>query len=258
MLTLGLVSITFRPLPPRAVTDLCVHAGLQSIEWGGDVHVPAGDLPKAREVAGLTSDAGLSVAAYGSYFRTIDRDGSLPDFDPIVATAAELGAPSIRVWAGTKDSDDISESEFQTLVVRLRSMAALAAEATIRVCLEFHGGTYTDTTASTLRLLDAVDHPNLDTLWQPPVGMPTQDCVESLRACLPRASNIHAFHWEPMRERQALATGTDRWLDYLRTLKQSDADRHVLIEFVKNDSPDQLVDDAATLRELCVEVFRTP
>ncbi len=250
MITPGLVSITFRPLSPREIVDLCVRTGLRSVEWGGDVHVPPINSAHARDVARLTTDAGLTVAAYGSYFRIIDGDGSLPDFEPIVATAADLGAPTIRVWAGTKNSEEVNGTAFDTLVERLQSMATLATTANIRVALEFHGGTFTNTTQSTLDLLDAVNHPNLETLWQPPVGMSAKDCAKSLEACLPRTNNVHVFHWTPMHERQPLAEGTDRWKTYLDMLAKSSQDRHLLLEFVKGDSVDQLRADAETLLSL--------
>ena len=50
----GLVSITFREKSPEEIVGLVVEAGLDGIEWGGDVHVPHGDLAKAREVRANT------------------------------------------------------------------------------------------------------------------------------------------------------------------------------------------------------------
>src|SRR5256885_10789300 len=69
MLHPGLVSVTFRKLPPREVVSLAKQAGLYGIEWNGDVHLPPGDLGKARDLRELTLEAGLQVAAYGSYHR---------------------------------------------------------------------------------------------------------------------------------------------------------------------------------------------
>ncbi len=94
----GLVSVSFRALSPREITGACLEAQVRGIEWGGDVHVPPGDLENARAVGQMTRDAGLQVAAYGSYFRC---DGS--DFEPVLETALAVGAPLIRVWAGTVD-----------------------------------------------------------------------------------------------------------------------------------------------------------
>ncbi len=63
MLRSGLVSITCRKLTPQEVVSLCARAGVRGIEWGGDVHVPAGDVALAREVGALTAYRGRDVAA---------------------------------------------------------------------------------------------------------------------------------------------------------------------------------------------------
>ncbi|HNC24059.1 MAG TPA: sugar phosphate isomerase/epimerase, partial [Opitutaceae bacterium] len=96
----GLVSVTFRALTPTQIVALVRQAGLRGIEWGGDIHVPHGNLARAREVREMTQEAGLSVAAYGSYYRAAQSEADGLAFEHVRATAVELGAPTIRVWAG--------------------------------------------------------------------------------------------------------------------------------------------------------------
>jgi len=50
MIYTGLVSVTFRKLSPTQIVNPVSKVGLQGIEWGGDIHVPTGDIYKAREV----------------------------------------------------------------------------------------------------------------------------------------------------------------------------------------------------------------
>ena len=64
----GLVSISFRDKTPEEIIEYSLCSGIDAIEWGGDVHVPHGDIEKAKEVARLTLDAGLSMPEYGSYY----------------------------------------------------------------------------------------------------------------------------------------------------------------------------------------------
>ena len=45
---LGLVSVSFRPHTPEDILKAMQCAGLNYIEWGGDVHVPHGDEKTAR------------------------------------------------------------------------------------------------------------------------------------------------------------------------------------------------------------------
>ena len=63
MLSTGLVSITFRNLKPIDIVKLVSQAGLKGIEWGGDIHVPHGNIERARETAKMTEDYGLAIAA---------------------------------------------------------------------------------------------------------------------------------------------------------------------------------------------------
>ena len=65
----GLVSVTFRQLPADEVPEMAAKAGLAAIEWGGDVHVPLGNLVAAQRVKALSEVHGLEIAAYGSYLR---------------------------------------------------------------------------------------------------------------------------------------------------------------------------------------------
>ena len=108
MISSGLVSITFRKLSPREIVDLVAKAQLDAIEWGGDVHVPHGDLSAAKDVHKMTNDAGLSLSSYGSYYR-VGHDEPVP-FGEVLETAVELKAPTIRVWAGKKGSNDADEA----------------------------------------------------------------------------------------------------------------------------------------------------
>ena len=43
----GLCSVTFRRCSAAEIVELATRAGLRCIEWGGDVHVPHGDLRTA-------------------------------------------------------------------------------------------------------------------------------------------------------------------------------------------------------------------
>lgn len=246
----GLVSITFRKLSVEEVIQLVVQGGLGEIEWGGDIHVPHGDTTRAREVRRLTEEAGLRVAAYGSYYRLGDDSGKGPDFAAVLETALALGAPTIRVWPGTRGSADADEGYRARVAAESMEIAETAAAAGITISYEFHANTLTDTTQSATALLLAAPHTNLYTLWQPPNGQSAEYCQEGLRAVLPRVSNIHAFHWWPSgAEKHPLAAGEARWNTYLEILREGGrGDAAILLEFVKGDDPAQFLEDAATLR----------
>jgi 3-dehydroshikimate dehydratase len=243
----GLVTVTFRQLEPRAVVEVARRAGLATLEWGGDVHVPPGDLENARRVRELTREAGLSVTAYGSYFRVGEEDRAA--FGKVLETAVELGAPAIRVWPGKRGSANADAAYRARVVEDTLAIAESAKHAGVLVCYEFHEGTLTDTDESAKQLLVATQHPAVRTLWQPPHEVPVEQAKESLSGVLPWLSHVHVFHWPRRGERAALAEGAQRWKAYIDVLRESGKECPLLLEFVRNDDPEQLVRDAATLRE---------
>jgi hypothetical protein len=246
MIRSGLVSVTFRKLAPRQIVDLVSQAGLDGIEWGGDVHVPHGDLARAQEVAAMTVDAGLRVASYGSYYR-VGHETEL-QFETVLETARALGAPSIRVWAGDLDSADAGAAYWDHVVSESRRAGDLAAAAGLRVSFELHGGSLTDTYASALRLIERIAHARVGMYWQPKIDCPVEANVDGLRSLLPWLTNAHVFHWGPTtQDRHPLAEGEGDWRRYLDIIGRAD-DRYALMEFVPGDEPAAFLRDAAVLK----------
>ena len=249
MLTSGLVSITFRDLPPRAVIDLVRQAGLDSIEWGGDVHAPPGDVQTAETIRQMTADAGLRVSAYGSYYRLRPEADEEHSFAAVLATATALGAPLIRVWAGNNPSAEVDERERSRIVEQSKRIADMAAAENTGIAYEYHSNTLTDSLESALDLLLRVDHPNISTFWQPPNGRPPEENRAGLDQVARWVSNIHCFHWWPTsQDRHPLAVGAANWRLYLDKITTLPGDHCVSIEFVKDGDPAQFLDDAATLK----------
>ena len=247
MIRSGLVSITFRALSPREIVSLVSRAELAGIEWGGDVHVPQGDLRQARRVRRMTREAGLEVASYGSYYR-VGVDGMGP-FEPVVDTAAELGAPVIRVWAGDRASADVDTAYRARVVHESRRVADLAGREGVAVAYEFHPRTLTDTNESARALLEDVAHDNVGSYWQPPPGASVPVNLAGLEAVLPWLRHLHVFTWHGVTgERLPLADGEDGWMQYLRQAASTGRSHYALIEFVRGDAPEPFLRDAATLR----------
>lgn len=252
MIVSGLVSVTFRALTPKQIIELVRNTDLRSIEWGGDVHVPHGDLACAREVRQMTKDAGITVSAYGSYYRLGVSAPNGDSFESIIETAHELRAPTIRVWAGGRSSDRTPDDVRGAIVDEAREIAKQADRAGISVSFEYHQDTLTDTNDSARLLMQQVNHGNLYTFWQPPNGRETEYCLSGLRDVLPYLNNVHVFHWWPNAENvHLLSRGEEHWKQYLAEMQaysaQSRRSIYASIEFVKNDSVGAFQDDARTL-----------
>ena len=149
----GLVSVTFRRLAPEEVCRLCERAALCAVEWGGDIHVPPGDAPRARTVRAMSADYGLTVCSYGSYFRVGQPLDTLLD---CMDAAAELGTDIVRIWCGDQGSAE-AEPVRGRVVEALHECVLAARSRSMRLALEYHGGTLTDSSESVKRLLAETD-----------------------------------------------------------------------------------------------------
>lgn len=250
----GLVSISFRKLSVAEVASLCVEAGLQGVEWGGDVHCPHGDVNVARETARITAGSGLSVAAYGSYYKVGESEGAGLAFGKVLDSAVALGAPVIRVWAGAKASADADSAYRAKVAGDLNRICGMAAKAGVGVSLEYHINTLTDCVDSALKLM--ADAPEALCQWQPGPFDSKEAKDESLRRLVgPRLANIHVYEWIPgperTLERRPLAEGADSWRGWLKTASAGCPNcKWALLEFVKDDDPRQLIPDARALRSI--------
>lgn len=247
----GLVSVTFRHKPCEDVIQYARAAGLKVIEWHGLDHVPHGDLDAARRVGRDTLEAGLAVAAYGSYYGVGVSEAEGLSFSTVLQTAEALGAPMVRVWAGNLDPDKAS-SGFRAMVVeQARRIADASAEKGIRLVFEFHKDTLTRTGESCAALLETLDHPNVRTYWQPAPELDADRNLAQLQCVLPWLTGLHVFHWKPTdQDRHPLAEGESDWARYLAMAGRCPDPLNIMLEFVKGGEAEQFKEDAATLHRL--------
>jgi len=242
----GLVSVTFRDLPPAEVIQLVKQAGLDGIEWGADVHCPPNNPQNAKEIARQTHESGLKVISYGSYYYASSDE----DFTNILNTAVILQTDNIRIWAGNTGSQDTTEETRTQITEDIRKIADMAAAQGISISFEYHNNTLTDTLDSTIRLLQDIDRPNVYTYWQRPDGAAVEENVNELQTLIKmgKLKNLHIFSHTGYNERHPFSQGAGEWSQYISILKPTNA--ALLFEFVKDDSPEQFIQDAKFLESL--------
>ncbi len=248
----GLCSVTLRSQPIAEVIKLADSCELTAIEWGADVHVPPGDTRAAR--AARASDA--QVVSYGSYLLTqhIPADD---DIAVVLDTAIALRASNVRVWTPFTNPPERSGAANALTIQRpmvieaLQRIAAAAAERSLTISLEYHGGTLTASAVSTVAVLNDVDIPNLFTYWQPPYWQPRTD-AEDLALIGPRLSHLHLYEWDNRCVRFPLVNASHTLVPLLRDARRTpcalSTPRVAFLEFVRDDDIEQLRNDASTLR----------
>ncbi len=254
----GICSVTFRQFDVPRIVDLVKKAGLDAVEWGGDIHVKPGDLAAATAAREMTRDAGLAVSSYGSYYRVLEEEDHEQDFAPVLDAALALGTDTIRIWPGSRPSEAAGEKYRKQFADKLRRDLDAAAAAGVRLALEFHMNSLTDSNAATRVLLDEINHPNLYIYWQPIYWLSDFEYrLQGLKTFRDRIMNLHVFNWafHPTRgnwgeniERRPLQEAAAEWKQYLAALPPQQ-DRCALLEFVRGDSPEQFLEDAQTLRQ---------
>ena len=244
MIYTGLVSVTFRQLRPIEIIKLVKKAGLDGIEWGGDIHVPHGDIPKAADTFKMSEEEGLQIASYGSYYKVGCNTNKEP-FEDVLETAVALHAPTIRVWAGDKASRDADEAFWNRAIIDTRRIAELAAQAGITISFEYHPNTLTDTPETACRLMREIDRPNAKSYWQADTYEKKDHLLIGLHSILPWLTNVHV----PCSSAE-LIQGRDAWSEYIDVLKKTKNDRFCMIEFVKGGNSDQFLRDAEVLKSL--------
>ncbi|WP_196807548.1 TIM barrel protein [Candidatus Solirubrobacter pratensis] len=209
--------------------------------------------PPPRRRATLPPPAALQVASYGSYYRAGRDDPE--SFTAVMAVARELGAPRIRIWAGDVASAEATPADRARVALAARDAADRAAADGIEVAFEFHGGTLTDGAQPALGLLEAVERAGpggarVRSYWQPPQDLPDDQALAGLRRLRGHVAAVHVFSWWPGSTRLRLAGRAELWRAAFDALTAAEAPVDALLEFVPDDDPALVAEEARTLTEL--------
>jgi sugar phosphate isomerase/epimerase len=242
--TLGLVSVSFRDRTPREILKATADAGLSCIEWGSDVHAPCGDLARLREIAALQKEYGIKCCSYGTYFRL--GKTPLAELEDYIRAAVFLGTDILRLWCGTKSGAEMIEAERDALVGECRAAAEIAGKHGVTLCMECHKKTFTERAQDAVWLMREIDSPHFRMYWQPFQWQEAELNVQNAREIAPYAEHVHVFNWKAD-ARLPLSLAAAEWRAYLAQLA---APRTLLLEFMPNNTLEELAAEAATLKRI--------
>ena len=240
---LGLCSVTFRKKTAEQIVDIAKKAGISYIEWGGDVHVRS--LEDAKKVKALCDKAGIKISSYGSYCNSAVYDeGKWRDTCEITK---EMGAPSIRIWLGKKNSQVTSKEEYRLLLKNTKRMCDIAAEYGIIVCPECHDNTYNNNTDAILRFIDEIKADNFRTYFQSRYFRMAYD-LDRIDRTFDFIRDVHVSYRDLKRE-QLFRKKDKNYLDtLLKKLKEKNFDGIVMVEFVSRASEEVFYKDIEKLK----------
>jgi len=134
--------------------------------------LPQGDRRAAMEALKAAEDEGLPIIGLTPYTTAINAldesewRGGVDEFRGAIETAHLLGADRVRVYAGSWHPGDADHARrWARLREALQTLAPEAEQAGVRLCVENHFGTMTQTAAETAALVREVAHPAVRVLY---------------------------------------------------------------------------------------------
>lgn len=246
---LGLVSVSFRDHGPQEIINAVREAGLTCIEWGSDIHAPCTDKIRLKKIAAMQKTASITCCSYGTYFY-LGRD-NLEELHQYIWAAKYLGTNILRLWCGTKGSEDYSEEELETLYNECRSAARIAEENGVILCMECHNRTVTDTKESAYKLMKAVNSSAFRMYWQPNQYHTVEENLAYASLLAPYTYHVHVFNWSVQEDgclqQRPLLEAVDIWKEYM---KQLSGEHVMLLEFMPDNRIESLAEEAKALLEM--------
>ncbi len=244
---IGFTTTTVRQIKSvEEVVDIAKKVGADCLEWGGDIHIT--DVASAEKARKLCDASGISVAAYGSYYRVGSNNAD--EWKKICEIASVLGARCVRVWLGKSDSEVTDEKTYEMLVTDAKSMCAVAAEYSIAVCCECHPNTYNNNTDAFLKIREDIGCDNFKTYFQSLYRRREYD-LDRIERTAPFTDCVHISYSEQRRE-QFPKHNPNYINDLLDKIVSVGFDEDILIEFtyisMRYGLPNCLKKDIARLK----------
>lgn len=234
---ISLCTITFSELPLEEVLDIAAEYGFDGVEvWGKAPHIPdIYDPDYVKAIPGMVRERGLEIISFGSYVDPLMEDYQ-KHWDLAFRIAQDLETEIMRVWSGGGASKDVTPESKAAIISRLKEMTEKAEQQGIILATEMHANRFTDTADTILELLNAVDHPNLRTYYQPRFAPDADDPYEAARMIGEYVVNVHAQNVKPTSDGKMSSCGiAEGIVDYgkvVQILKSKGFNGCLEVEFV--------------------------
>jgi len=256
-LKLGLTSVTFRQWSPECIIQNMKYAGLNTIEWGSDVHLIPGDIENAKKIKDMCDAAEIGISSYGTYYRLGENVEPVKTFSEYLETANAVSAPVVRIWAGDRDADKCDEEYYNRCVRETVLLCDAAAEFNISVATEYHHGTLTCNADSAIRFLNDVNRENFGLYYQFDPNESLNENLISIEKMAPYLKNIHIFNIDCNSNHYFFDEhkGIETWETICNKLKNLNINTAMLFEFIKQSDLEGLCRETKTVKQIMSRCF---
>ncbi len=240
---IGVASVTFRNKTVSEVVEIAEKAGVGYIEWGSDVHVKTEeDALLARK---LCNEKGIGIISYGSYYRVGSHDEK--KWEEICKNASVMGASSVRVWLGEKDSEKTSEEEYKEILEDLTFICEVAEKYNLLVSPECHDNTFNNNTSAIIRIKNDLNKENFRTYFQSRYFRFDYD-MDRIEKTFYFIENVHVSYRDLVRE-QRFRKKDKKYLDkLLKKFLQMNFCGVIIVEFTKGSKEKNFLKDVKKLK----------
>lgn len=240
----GFTSTSLRSCSIEDVVDIAVKCGAEAIEWGTDYHILTED--DARLAKKLCDENGIVIRSLGTYYRIGRND--VTEWERLCRLALITGARYMRTWLGTKSSSKTGEKEYADIVAESLTLADIAERYSAVISNECHHDTCNDETDASLRYLNDTKG-RVKTYYQSWYRDREGD-FDKLSKLIPFVSDVH-ISFSELKKFQLLHKKDESFIpDIINALKSKSFEGYVFIEFIADNSPDNLVKDVLKLKNL--------
>ena len=230
--------------------DLFAEIGYDGIEvrvqHDGQINASTYTAELGRRILRRLADRGLEICCLTPYCRDFvhpeEREAELAAFRRVIDIAAKLRCPIVRSYGGISVPEGEEEEAYWNRTVSgIRACAAYAQERQISIAVETHLGSLTFSATDTLKMIQAVDRPNVGVLFDYAwVDLRAEETPEAAFDMIrPHLLHCHVKDWvvherETMEKTSCLmGEGDVPWPPMLQMIAQSGYDGYVVDEYEK-------------------------
>jgi len=227
--------------PLSSLLSPIAESGFHFIEvW--QYHISRENENSVHRILDLGDSLGVSFPIVGAYpqlhLSGDERNRELDRFKRIIEFARILRTRIVKIFAGSKGTEELDGKEYKRSVEFLQQMIDLAAATDLTITGELHRKTLLDSIASTRELLATLNTTDFRICYQPFDFRATERAVTDYAALADVVAHVH-YQGRRSGKFESLEKSDIDYALLTRELINHGFDGYVSIEFVKDCAPEK-------------------